>query len=121
MLVHFTPSSDVVVGMLIFYPVLVLAFEDMNGFDDTSSAIATVVYTNARKPVPAVLWSGLLNFVGALVGVAAAGALMRARGLGQGVDWHQIIKVLEALAVFPILGLIGAGGLSCAATCIRAG
>ena len=31
--------------------------------------------------------------------------------MGQGVDWHQIITVLEALAVSPILGLVGAGGL----------
>jgi PiT family inorganic phosphate transporter len=49
--------------------------------------------------------------IGALIGVAAADALMKSRGLGQGVDWHQIIEVLEALAISPVLGLIGAGGL----------
>ena len=173
MLVHFTPSSDIVIAMLIGCFILVLAFEATNGFHDTSNAVATVIYTNALKPVPAVLWSGLLNFIGvlvggiavayalveilppdvltppdgspavpmlvslfasalfwnvltwafgipnssshciigALIGVAAADALMQSRGLSQGVDWKQIITVLKALAISPILGFIGAGGL----------
>ena len=173
MLAHFTPSSGIVIAMLVGCFIMVLAFEATNGFHDTSNAVATVIYTNSLKPIPAVIWSGLLNFIGvlvggiavayalvdilpadvltppdgapalpmlvslfasalfwnvltwafgipnssshciigALIGVAAADALMKARGLGQGVDWHQIIEVLEALAISPILGLVGAGGL----------
>jgi PiT family inorganic phosphate transporter len=173
MLVHFMPSSDIVIALLVGCLILVLAFEATNGFHDTSNAVATVIYTNTLKPVPAVLWSGLLNFVGvlvggiavayalveilppdvltppdgspavpmlvaiflsalswnvltwafgipnssshciigALIGVAASDALLRSRGLGQGVDWHQIITVLEGLAISPVLGLVGAGGL----------
>lgn len=173
MLVHFTPSSDVVVAKLVGCFVLVLAFEATSGFHDTANAVATVIYTNALKPVPAVLWSGLLNFIGvlvggisvayalveilppdvltppdgspavptlvaifttalfwnvltwafgipnssshciigALIGVAAGDALLKSLGLGQGVDWHQIVIVLEALAISPVLGLVGAGGL----------
>jgi PiT family inorganic phosphate transporter len=49
--------------------------------------------------------------IGALIGVAVADALLKSRGLAQGVDWHQIVTVLEALAISPILGLVGAGGL----------
>ena len=173
MLVHLVPSSGVVTALLVACFILVLAFEATNGFHDTSNAVATVIYTNALKPVPAVIWSGLLNFVGvlvggiavayalveilppdvltppdgapalpmlislftaalfwnvltwffgipnssshciigALIGVALGDALLHARGVGQGVDWHQIITVLEALAISPILGLVGAGGL----------
>ena len=173
MLVHFVPSSYGVVAMLIGCFILVLAFEATNGFHDTSNAVATVIYTNSLKPVPAVIWSGLLNFagvllggiavayalvailppdvltppdgspavpmlvslftaalfwnvltwafgipnssshciIGALIGVAAADALLTSRGLRQGVDWWQIVTVVEALAVSPILGLVGAGGL----------
>ena len=150
-----------------------LAFEATNGFHDTSNAVATVIYTNTLKPIPAVVWSGIMNFIGVLVGgiavayalveilppdvltppngapavpmlvslfasallwnvltwffgipnssshciigsligVAASDALLQSRALGQGVDWRQIIKVLEALAISPILGLVGAGGL----------
>jgi PiT family inorganic phosphate transporter len=173
MLVHFAAASNLVIAMLVGCFVLVLAFEATNGFHDTANAVATVIYTHALKPVPAVLWSGLLNFVGvmvggisvayalveilppdvltppdgspavpmlvslfatalfwnvltwafgipnssshciigALIGVAASDALLQNRGLGPGVDWHQIIKVLEALAISPVLGFVGAGGL----------
>ncbi len=173
MLVHFMPSSGVVVALLVVCFFLVLAFEATNGFHDTSNAVATVIYTNALKPIPAVIWSGLLNFIGvmvggiavayalveilppdvltppdgapalpmlvsifaaalfwnvatwwfgipnssshciigALIGVALSDALLHAREVSQGVDWHQIVRVLEALAISPILGLAGAGGL----------
>jgi inorganic phosphate transporter, PiT family len=49
--------------------------------------------------------------IGALIGVACGDALLKSRGLGQGVDWYQIVTVLKALAISPILGLVGAGGL----------
>ncbi|WP_345815620.1 inorganic phosphate transporter [Paraburkholderia sp. PREW-6R] len=173
MLVHFTPSSAIVIAMLVVCFVMVLAFEATNGFHDSSNAVATVIYTQSLKPVQAVVWSGLMNFVGvlvggiavayalvqilppdvltppdgspavpmlvsiflsallwnvltwafgipnssshciigALIGVASADALLKSRDLGQGVDWQQIIKVLEALAVSPVLGFVLAGGL----------
>ena len=77
MLAHFSPSSDIVIAMLVCCFLLVLAFEATNGFHDTSNAVATVIYTNALKPIPAVVWSGLLNFIGVLVGgIAVAYALV---------------------------------------------
>lgn len=54
--------------MLVVCFILVLAFEATNGFHDTANAVATVIYTHALRPVPAVIWSGLLNFVGVIVG-----------------------------------------------------
>ncbi|MFM0643656.1 inorganic phosphate transporter [Paraburkholderia bryophila] len=173
MLVHFMPSSSVVIVMLVVCFVMVLAFEATNGFHDSSNAVATVIYTQSLKPVQAVVWSGLMNFVGvlvggiavayalveilppdvltppngspavpmlvsiflsallwnvltwafaipnssshciigALIGVASADAVLKSRDLRQGVDWQQIIKVLEALAVSPVLGFVLAGGL----------
>ena len=68
MLVHFAPASGIVLAMLAGCFVLVLAFEATNGFHDTSNAVATVIYTNSLKPTYAVVWSGLLNFTGVLVG-----------------------------------------------------
>ena len=77
MLVHFAPASSMIVAMLVACFVMVLAFEATNGFHDTSNAVATVIYTHTLKPVPAVVWSGLMNFVGALVGgIAVAYALV---------------------------------------------
>ena len=173
MLVHFMPASGIVIAMLVACFVMVLAFEATNGFHDTSNAVATVIYTNTLRPIPAVILSGIMNFVGvlaggiavayalveilppdvltppdgapavpmlvslflsalfwnvltwafgipnssshciigALIGVAAADALLEARSLSQGVDWKQIRTVVEALAISPLLGLVLAGGL----------
>lgn len=46
----------------------ICVFEFINGFHDTANAVATVIYTHALKPIPAVVWSGLMNFLGVLLG-----------------------------------------------------
>jgi PiT family inorganic phosphate transporter len=52
---------------------LALGFDFVNGFHDTANACATVIYTKALKPTPAIIGAGLLNFLGAvLVGTAVA-------------------------------------------------
>jgi inorganic phosphate transporter, PiT family len=77
MLVHFVASSGIIIVMLVACFVMVLAFEATNGFHDTSNAVATVIYTNTLKPGPAVIWSGIMNFVGVMVGgIAVAYALV---------------------------------------------
>jgi PiT family inorganic phosphate transporter len=43
-------------------------FEFVNGFHDTANAVATVIYTNSLKPWAAVVWSGIWNFLGVLLG-----------------------------------------------------
>jgi phosphate/sulfate permease len=43
-------------------------FEFINGFHDTANAVATVIYTNSLKPTVAVVYSGLLNFLGVMLG-----------------------------------------------------
>src|SRR6202012_2337963 len=65
------PSSPAAFTVLIFCFVLVLAFEFSNGFNDTANAVATVIYTHSLKPVPAVILSGTLNFLGVLLGGVA--------------------------------------------------
>ncbi len=56
----------------------VLAFEFVNGFHDTANAVATVIYTKTLKPYPAILWSGLWNFLGVFViGTAVAMSLLK--------------------------------------------
>jgi PiT family inorganic phosphate transporter len=47
--------------------------------------------------------------IGAIVGVAIGDSFLHGRHLGDGVDWQQVTKVLEALAFSPVLGLVGAG------------
>lgn len=63
--------ADLPVSAAILLIVCLLAvcfFEAINGFHDTANAVATVIYTNTLKPVQAVVWSGIWNFIGVYVG-----------------------------------------------------
>jgi phosphate/sulfate permease len=50
---------------------IAFAFEFVNGFHDTANAVTTVIYTKTLTPTPAVLYSGICNFVGVLLGGTA--------------------------------------------------
>ena len=54
--------------VLVICLLLACAFEFVNGFHDSANAVATVIYTNTLKPTVAVVWSGLCNFTGVMVG-----------------------------------------------------
>lgn len=58
-------------GLFILLIIAILCaciFEFINGFHDTANAVATVIYTNSLKPLPAVAISGLFNMLGVFVG-----------------------------------------------------
>lgn len=54
--------------LLILCLVAACAFEFVNGFHDTANAVATVIYTNAMRPLLAVAWSAFWNFIGVFAG-----------------------------------------------------
>lgn len=64
-------------ALLILCILCACVFEFINGFHDTANAVATVIYTHSMKPVPAVVWSGVFNFLGVFLGgiSVAAGIL----------------------------------------------
>ena len=77
MLSNLDPASTLAIGLLIFSLLLVIAFEATNGFHDAANAVATVIYTKSLTPGKAVVWSGLMNFVGVMVGgISVAYALV---------------------------------------------
>ena len=49
------------------------------------------------------------TLVGSIIGVGLASQLINAHGKGSGLDWSQVVKVLEALLVSPLLGFALAG------------
>jgi PiT family inorganic phosphate transporter len=55
-------------ALLLVALVIAFGFECINGFHDTANAVATVIYTKSLKPTPAVVWSGLWNFIGVHAG-----------------------------------------------------
>jgi phosphate/sulfate permease len=54
-----------------FALVIAFGFEFVNGFHDTANAVTTVIYTGTLRPNPAVLYSGICNFLGVLLGGTA--------------------------------------------------
>jgi PiT family inorganic phosphate transporter len=56
------------VFLLIVALVIAFGFECVNGFHDTANAVATVIYTKSMKATPAVVWSGIWNFIGVHAG-----------------------------------------------------
>ncbi len=58
---------DVATAVAVFAVLLALGFDFVNGFHDTANACATVIYTKALKPNVAIVMSGILNFLGALL------------------------------------------------------
>ena len=67
-------ASTLPAGQLLFLALALLVafgFEFINGFHDTANAVTTVIYTRTMAPTPAVVYSGVLNFLGVLLGGTA--------------------------------------------------
>jgi inorganic phosphate transporter, PiT family len=58
----------ILLGLALF---IALGFEFVNGFHDTANAVATCIYTHSLEPHVAVVYSGILNFVGVLLSSGA--------------------------------------------------
>ncbi len=101
-------ETDLSTGLLLLLGITILTvciFEFVNGFHDTANAVATVIYTGSLRPIPAVVWSGLMNFAGVMasgyffgMGVAMkiAGLLPVEALMGQDLH-HSIAMVLSVL------------------------
>lgn len=66
--------NDVFV-LLSIVVILTLIFDFINGFHDSANAIATVVSTRVLTPFVAVVYAGILNFGGALMGTEVAATI----------------------------------------------
>ncbi|WP_448520682.1 inorganic phosphate transporter [Rhodoflexus sp.] len=96
--------------VLVFCILCALVFEFINGFHDTANAVATVIYTNSLRPIPAVVWSGVWNFIGVLTGgISVAVAIINILPIDTILDTdigHSVALVLSILltAIFWNLG-----------------
>lgn len=66
---------DPVFVLLAIVVALTLIFDFINGFHDSANAIATVVSTRVLTPFVAVVYAGILNFGGALMGTEVAATI----------------------------------------------
>jgi PiT family inorganic phosphate transporter len=87
-------------SLLLLCLLAALSFEFINGFHDTANAVATVIYTHSLKPLTAVIWSGIWNFIGVYIGgIAVAIGIINLLPLEMLVDQSlgQSISMIMAL------------------------
>ena len=91
-------------GLLILFFICLLAvvgFEFVNGFHDTANAVATVIYTKALKPMVAVPWSGMWNFLGVFTGGVAV-----AMGILKLVPLNELMALPTAVGASMVLAVL---------------
>lgn len=96
--------------MMVLCLVAAAAFEFINGFHDTANAVATVIYTHSLKPGVAVVLSGMLNFVGVMVGgVAVAMGIINLLPTAMLVDSDVMhsVSIILALLLSAIIWNLG--------------
>jgi phosphate/sulfate permease len=101
-----TVSALPTVQVLFFFLALVVAFgfEFINGFHDTANAVTTVIYTRTMKATPAVVYSGVMNFLGVLLGGTAV-----AFSIVNLLPVDLLVEANSAAALVMVLSLLLAG------------
>ncbi len=84
--------------LLITVIILALVFDFINGFHDSANAIATVVSTRAMKPLHALVYAGILNLLGAMLGTKVAATI------GSGLV--EVTSITLTTLLFTMLGAI---------------
>lgn len=91
--------------LLIIFLLAACAFEFVNGFHDTANAVATVIYTKSLTPTTAVVWSGIMNFLGLItggVGVTMAIVGLIPKEILTDVNTYHSIQMVSALLISAI-------------------
>ncbi len=92
--------------LLIISLAAICLFEAINGFHDTANAVATVIYTKTLPPNVAVIWSGLMNFLGVFFGGVVMAWILGLFGTGD--DSHGGIGVAMGIVkLMPINEMMG--------------
>ena len=104
-------AGELTAGPLAFLLIALLvafAFEFINGFHDTANAVTTVIYTRTLTPTPAVLYSGAMNFLGALITVIFFGAAV-AFSIVNLLPVDLLVNARSSAALVMVLSLLLAG------------
>lgn len=83
--------------------ILTLIFDYINGFHDAANAIATVVSTKAMSPTVAVLYGGILNFIGALIGTEVAATIGKGLVKAETITIYTILCTVVAAIIWNLI------------------
>lgn len=89
--------------LLVLVVVLTLVFDFINGFHDSANAIATVVSTRVMTPLVAVVYAGILNFAGALMGTEVAATIGSGLVDLNTVTLHTILCTVLAAIIWNLI------------------
>ena len=86
---------------------IALGFEFVNGFHDTANAVATVIYTHSLEPHVAVVYSGVMNFLGVLTssgavafGIVSLLPVELILKVGSGAGFSMVFALLVAAIIW---------------------
>jgi inorganic phosphate transporter, PiT family len=82
---------------------LTLVFDYINGFHDAANAIATVVSTRVMRPTTAVLYGGVLNFIGALMGTEVAATIGKGLVDAASISMMTVLCTIIAAIVWNLI------------------
>lgn len=89
--------------LLVLAVILTLIFDYINGFHDAANAIATVVSTRALSPMTAVIYGGILNFAGALLGTEVAATIGKGLVNAESITIYTIICTVTAAILWNLI------------------
>ncbi len=86
---------------------IALGFEFVNGFHDTANAVATVIYTHTLEPHVAVVYPGVMNFLGVLFssgavafGIVSLLPVELILKVGSGAGFSMVFALLVAAIIW---------------------
>ncbi len=94
---------DMIFMLLVLVVILTLVFDFINGFHDSANAIATVVSTRVMTPLVAVIYAGILNFIGALMGTEVAATIGSGLVDVETVTLHTILCTVLAAIIWNLI------------------
>jgi inorganic phosphate transporter, PiT family len=94
---------ETAVILLCVVVVLTLIFDFINGFHDAANAIATVVSTRVMRPTTAVLYGGILNFAGALLGTEVAATIGKGLVDANAISLQTVMCTVLAAIVWNLI------------------
>ncbi|MBI3440563.1 MAG: inorganic phosphate transporter [Proteobacteria bacterium] len=94
---------DAPLTLLIAVVVFTLIFDFINGFHDTANAIATVVSTRALRPLTAVVYAGILNFAGAMMGTEVAATIGKGLVNAAALSLHTVLCTVVSAIIWNLI------------------
>src|SRR5687768_9970388 len=92
-----------IIILLVVIVLLTLVFDFINGFHDAANAIATVVSTRVLSPRTAVLYGGVLNFIGALLGTEVAATIGKGLVDAPSITLQTVLCTIIAAIVWNLI------------------